>query len=124
MTAWTSYELTKIWTADEPQIASLRRDDTLRNPVTVWVVRLGDDINVRSVNGRGSSWFRGAQTRHQAQIRASGVEKDVDLVETDDVNDQVDAAYRTKYGRYAAYIIDAITSPETRAATLKLVPRS
>jgi hypothetical protein len=60
MTAWTSYELTKIWTADEPQIASLRRDDTLRNPVTVWVVRLGDDINVRSVNGRGSSWFRGA----------------------------------------------------------------
>ena len=124
MTAWTSNELTKIWTADEPQIASLRRDDTLRNPVTVWVVPLGDDINVRSVNGRGSSWFRGAQTRHQARIWAGGVEKDVDLVETDDVNDQVDAAYRTKYGRYAAYIIDAITSPETRAATLKLVPRS
>ncbi|HZD15377.1 MAG TPA: hypothetical protein VE196_09705 [Pseudonocardiaceae bacterium] len=29
----------------------------------------------------------------------------------DEVNDQVDAAYPTKYRRYAAPIIDAITSP-------------
>jgi hypothetical protein len=33
------------------------------------------------------------------------------------------AAYRTKYRSYAAGIIDHITSPEARAATLKLVPR-
>lgn len=34
----------------------------------------------------------------------------------DDVNDQVDAAYRTKYRYYAANIIGAITSPEARPA--------
>jgi hypothetical protein len=95
----------------------------LRNPVTIWVVRHGDDLYVRSVNGRGSSWFRGAQVRHEGHIRAGGVDKDVVLVETDDLSDELDAEYRTKYRRYAASFVDPITSPEARAATLKLVPR-
>ena len=59
MTRWTSDELTRIEAGDELEIASLRRDGTLRNPVTIWVVRLGDDLYVRSVNGRTSAWFRG-----------------------------------------------------------------
>ena len=75
------------------------------------------------VNGRTSSWFRGAQSRRQARIQAGGVQRDVLLVETDDINDELDAAYRTKYGRYAASLIDPMTSPGARAATLKLVPR-
>jgi hypothetical protein len=123
MIAWTQDELTRIGTADELQIAPRRRDGTLRNPRTIWVVRLGDDLYVRSVNGRTSAWFRGAQVRHEAHIRAGGVDTDVLLVETDDLDDQIDAAYRTKYRRYAASIIDAINSPQARAATLKLVPQ-
>jgi hypothetical protein len=122
MTAWTNEELTRIGTAEELQIAPRRRDGTLRNPRTIWVVRHGDDLYVRSVNGRTSSWFRGAQVRHEAHIQAGSVAKDVLLVETDDMNDQIDAAYRTKYRRYAANIIDAIVSPQARAATLRLVP--
>ena len=39
MTGWTSEELTKIGNAEELQLASTRRDDTLRNPVTMWVGR-------------------------------------------------------------------------------------
>ena len=35
----------------------------------------GDDVYVRSVNGRGSSWFRAAQDRHAARIRAGGVRR-------------------------------------------------
>jgi hypothetical protein len=124
MAAWTSDELRRIEAADELRISSIRPDDTLRSPVTIWVVRHGDDLYVRSVNGRGSAWFRGIQDRQQAQIEASGVVKDVQLVETKDLNDEIDAAYRSKYQRYAASTIDRITSPEARAATLKLVPRS
>ncbi len=124
MTTWTSDELARIEAADELELAALRRDGTLRNPVTIWVVRHGRDLYVRSVNGRTSSWFRGAQDRHEGHIRAGGVEKDVLLVEMDDINDEIDAAYRTKYHRYAASIIDAIVSAEARAATLRLVPRS
>lgn len=52
MTTWTNDELTKIGAAEELEIASRRRDGTLRNPVTIWVVRHGDDLYVRSVNGR------------------------------------------------------------------------
>jgi hypothetical protein len=36
MTAWTKDELTRIGTAQELEIASLRRDGTLRTPVTIW----------------------------------------------------------------------------------------
>jgi hypothetical protein len=125
MTTWTSDELTKIGTAEELQITSLRRDGTLRNPVTIWVVRHGDDLYVRSVNGRTGAWFRGTQVRHEGHIQAGGVDKDVTFVDADpDINDQIDAAYRTKYRRYAASIIGSIVSPEARSATIKLVPRS
>src|SRR2546421_11078221 len=121
MSAWTSDELDRIGEAEELEIASLRCDGTFRKPVTIWVVRHGDDLYVRSVNGRTSSWFRGAQARHEAHIEAGGVDKDVLLVETDDLNDELDAAYRAKYHRYTASIVGSIVSPNARAATLKLV---
>ncbi len=125
MTAWTSDELNRIEKAEELQIASLRRDGTLRNPVTIWVVRLGDDLYVRSVNGRTSAWFRGTQVGREGHIQAGGVDKDVIFVEEADpeINAQIDAAYRTKYRRYAASIISHIVSPGARSATIKLVPR-
>ncbi len=124
MPAWTSAELDKIGTAEELQIASLRRDGTLRNAVTIWVVRLGDDLYVRSVNGRTGVWFRGTQVRHEGRIRAGGVQKDVTFVDADPaLNDQIDAAFRTKYRRYSAGIVGSILTSAARAATLKLVPR-
>jgi hypothetical protein len=124
MTTWTSEELDKIGKAEELKIASLRSDGTLRNPVIIWVVRLGDDLYVRSVNGRNSAWFRGVQTRYEGHIRAGGVDKDVTFVEESDsnINDQIDAAYATKYRRYAS-ITNSMVTPAVRAATIKLVPR-
>jgi hypothetical protein len=124
MTGWTSDELNKIGNAEELQIASLRADGTLRKPVIIWVVRLGDDLYVRSVKGHTSAWFRGTQVRDEGHIRAGGVDKDVTFEEADPMlNDQIDTAYRTKYRRYAASIISTIVSPEALSATIKLVPR-
>jgi hypothetical protein len=124
MTVWTNDELNKIGKAEELQIASLRGDGTLRKLMTIWVVHLGNDLYVRSVNGRTSDWFRGVQTRHEGRIHAGGVEKDVIFVEEPDtnINDQIDAAYAVKYHRYAS-IIPSINSTAARAATIKLVPR-
>jgi hypothetical protein len=125
MTVWVSEELNKIGAAEELEIASLRDDGTLRNPVTIWVVRHGDDLYIRSVNGRTSSWFRGTQVRHEGRIWAGGVEKDVTFVDAENaINDEIDAAYRAKYRRYAASIVNTTLTPQARAATLKLVPRS
>jgi hypothetical protein len=89
----------------------------------MWVVRSGDDLYVRSVNGRGSSWFRGAQARHEARVHAGGVAKDVSLVETDEVEADVDAAYGLKYGHRYPTIVPSIVAAAARAATLRLVPR-
>jgi hypothetical protein len=123
MAVWTRDELDKIGAAEELELASVRRDGTLRNPVTMWVVRGGDSLYVRSVNGRDSSWFRGAQARHEGHIHAGGVDRDVTLVETGDANDEVDAGYHAKYGRRYPSIVPTIVAPEARAAMLKLVPR-
>jgi hypothetical protein len=124
MTAKTD-ELTKIGSAEEVQIASLQRDGTLRKPVTVWVVPYNGSLYVRSVNGRDAAWFRGTQERHDGRIRAGGVEKDVTFENADDdVDDEIDAAYRVKYRRYAGRILDSVLTLQARSTTLKLVPRS
>jgi len=125
MTPWTSDQLDKVERAEELQIASIRRDGTLRKPVTIWVVRHGDDLYVRSVRGRPAHWFRGTQERHEGRIRAGGVQQDVTFVDADhDIGDEVDAAYRAKYRRYAGSILNSVLTPEARSTTIKLVPRS
>lgn len=125
MARWTSGELGDIAGTDELRIASRHRDGTLNRPRIIWVVRLGDDLYVRSVNGRDSAWFRGTQVRHEGHIQAGSVSKDVTFTAPgDDLGDQIDAVYRAKYRRYAASTVGHITSPQARAATIRLVPGS
>jgi len=51
------------------------------------------------------------------------VEKDVTFDDADPaVEDEIDAAYRTKYHGYAANIVDPMLAEQARATTLKLVP--
>ena len=125
MTAWTTVELPKVAGAEELQIASVRADGTLRKPVTIWVVRDGENLYVRSVKGPTAAWFRGTQERHEGRIRAGGVEKDVTFVAAaHEIDDEVDAAYRAKYRRYAGSILNSVLTPQARSTTIKLVPRS
>ena len=125
MTQWTSDQLEKVGKAEEVQIASVGRDGTLRKPVTVWAVRHGDDVYLRSVAGRSGRWFRGTQERHEGRIRARGVQQDVTFVDAGhDIDDEIDAAYRAKYRRYAGSILNSVLTSQAVAATLKLVPRT
>jgi hypothetical protein len=94
-------------------------------PVTVWVVRHGDDLYVRSVAGPSGHWFRGTRDRQEGWIRAGGVQQDVTFVDADhDIDGEVDGAYRAKYRRYAGRILNSVLTPQARSATLKLVPRA
>jgi hypothetical protein len=122
--AWTHEELDRIGAAEELQIAPARSDGTLRKPVTIWVVRQGNDLYVRSYRGPGAAWYRDSQIRHEGRIEAGGLQKAITFVEIGhDHDDEIDAAYREKYGRYAG-LVDQMVSPETQATTIKLVPRS
>jgi len=125
MTQWTSDQLDKVGRAEEVQIASVGSNGKLRKPVTVWVVRHGEHLYVRSVRGRSGHWFRGAQERHEGRIRAGRVQQDVTFVDADHgIDDEIDAAYRAKYRRYAGSILNSVLTPQARSTTIKLVPRS
>ena len=123
MADWTTDELDKIDAADELEIAARQPDGTLRPYVTIWVVRVGDDLYVRSYHGREGAWFRSVLRRPEGHIRAGGVERDVTFAESGDVGRvAIDQAYQAKYAsRYARKFIDPMVSPGVAAATLRLI---
>lgn len=126
MTLWTNEELAKIGSAEELNLASLQANGVPGRPTTIWVVWVGENLYVRPVNGRKGAWFRGTQIRHEGSIEAGGIRKEVTFVDVDPadaIHDEIDAAYREKYARYAQYVPPVLT-PKARAATLKLLPRS
>jgi hypothetical protein len=125
MTSWTRHDLERIGTAEELQLASFKKDGTLRKPVTIWAVRVGDDLYVRAYLGREGAWFRQAQLLHEGRIVTGGLTKDVTFVDASSdeaLNNEIDAAYQSKYRRYSATYVDPMIAPLARATTLKLVP--
>jgi hypothetical protein len=125
MTAWTSDELNKIGTAEELEITPTREDGSLRKPTTIWVVRVADDLYVRSWRGHSGAWFGAAKANQEGRIQAGGVEKNVSFEDGSDIelNNQVDDAYHAKYDRYPQYVRQMV-APEQRSTTIRLVPKA
>jgi hypothetical protein len=124
-TTWTSEELSRVGEAEELQIASTRKDGTLRPYVTIWVVRVGNDIYVRSAYGADNPWFVRAKASGIGRIRAGEVEKDVVFTDaTASAFEDIDAAYHVKYDRFGAGIVGTVVGPRAVDTTLKLEPRT
>ncbi|MBD5784726.1 DUF2255 family protein [Cellulosimicrobium terreum] len=124
MATWTTDELDRVGTADELQVSSLRDDGSLRPFVTIWVVRAGDDLYVRSAYGPENGWFRRALASGRGAVRAGGVEKDVTFEQVGpEVFDAVDAAYHAKYDRFGPQIVDTVTGSGKELVTIRLEPR-
>jgi hypothetical protein len=123
VTSWTSDELDRIGSADELRITSVRADGALRPYVPIWVVRVGDDLYVRSYRGADGGWFRHLRERDRGRIQAGGVEREVAVAAAaDEVDDAVDEAYRGKYGRYGSRLVDPMIAAPARGTTLRLAP--
>ena len=124
-TTWTDADLARFGDAEEVRIAGIAPATArLRKPVIVWVVRVGDELYTRSVNGPDAAWFRGIQVRDRGQLSADGKEIDVDCRWTKPSRRrQAKSTPPTSAstGRYAGPV-RSITSPTARSTTLKLVP--
>ena len=116
---WTPEELAQIETADELEIAVARADGTLRRRRPIWVVRAGDQVFVRTWYRRDTGWFGQVLDSRRARVRVPGVEADVSVEDVGEaMRAHVDAAYRTKYGRYGS--VDQMVSDAAAATTLRL----
>ena len=128
--AWTPEQLAAIDGTGEVEVLTRRGDGTLRPARTVWIVRDGDALYVRSVNGAAAAWYRGVQTRHQGHLTAGRITRDVTFTEAgahpgsgagQALDDALDEAYRAKYGRSSSAVA-RITAGAARATTLRVDP--
>jgi hypothetical protein len=125
MANWTHDELNRVGDAEELQLASRRNDGTLRPYVTMWVVRAGNELYVRSAYGPDNPWYRRAKASGTGRIHAGGVEREVTFAEaTSDAHPGIDAAYHAKYDRYGPAIVGSVVGDKAAAVTVRLVPNS
>jgi hypothetical protein len=125
VTTWTDDELRRVGEAQELQLASRRGDGTLRPYVTMWVVRDGDELYVRSAYGSDNPWYRRAKASGTGRIRAGGVERDVSFGAAEpDAHPDIDAAYHAKYDRYGPAIVGSVVGDKAVPVTIRLVPAS
>ena len=67
---WPQDELGQIGAAEEIGLASRRPDGSLRPYVTMWVVRAGLGLYVRSAYGPDNPWYRRAVASGTGRLRA------------------------------------------------------
>jgi hypothetical protein len=121
---WTTDELDRVERAEELRITTARPDGSLRPEVPIWVVRVGDELIVRSHHGPDGAWYRHASHSPRGRIRAGELERDVAFAPAETASTgAVDRAYRVKYGRYAGSYLEPMLTDRASAATLWLLPR-
>jgi hypothetical protein len=123
---WTEEEIRRIGGATELQVASERPDGSLRPYVTIWGVRSGQNLYIRSAHGPENGWFRRAVAAGTGRIRAGGTERAVyfaQLDSSDPAQHDIDAAYHAKYDSYGPKIVGSVVGPAATIVTLRVSPR-
>ena len=119
---WSPDELDRIGASEELKITPVHGGERHGQTVPIWVVRVDDDLYVRSWRGSDGAWYRAVRESCAAHISAGGVEQDVELLDAAGRSDDAaDVAYRQKYRRYPTYV-EPMLGPQARATTLRLLP--
>ena len=122
VSGWTGEELQRIGGAQELRLASRRRDASLGPLTTMWVVRSGNDLYVRSAGGPDRPWYRHAVASRAGRIQAGDVDAEVEFAAAaPGANLAIDAEYHAKYDRYGPSIVGHVTGPATHAVTIRLI---
>ncbi|MEV4344494.1 DUF2255 family protein [Actinoplanes sp. NPDC049596] len=118
--AWDAAELAALDNTPLIRVAGARPDGTLRSFVLIGHVRIGDDEIIRSLNGTGGSWYRGATRTGQGAIEVDGRRIEVAFIVDHGREDEVDHALRARYGH--GFGVRRMTKPSAREATLRVAP--
>lgn len=119
---WAEDELCRVGDATELQLAPRGSDGSLRSYTTMWVVRVGDRLYVRSAGGPNRPWYRHAMASRSGRIRAGGIEADVAFAEADrELHGEIDASYHAKYDRWGPGPVGHVTGGTARGVTISLV---
>jgi hypothetical protein len=105
---WRACELSTIDGSGEVDIATRRRDGTLRAARIVWIVRHGNAVYVPSVNGTTAASYRGVQTCREGELSAGRRRLQRGM------GNALDVSYRGKCGRSSSAV--------ARATTLRVDP--
>jgi hypothetical protein len=121
---WTEEDLDRMRKNDDLHVAPFREDGVTYGTATwIWSVVVGDALFVRAYNGQDSRWYQAALRQKAGRIVAAGMTTEVSFDPVvGSMNDQIDAAYRTKYAD-SPYLASMI-GKRARAATMKIVPQS
>ena len=126
MTKWEINELEKIGKAEEITLFPLKRDGKFFSSVIIWIVRVDDDLYVRSYKGNKGSWYQHVQLIHKGHVSAGGITKDVNFIginiEDKTLHDKIDQEYRVKYQKYGKAYVDPMISSQAQATTIRLEP--
>ncbi|GLY95147.1 DUF2255 family protein [Actinoplanes sp. NBRC 103695] len=114
---WPAEQLRALDEADELEIAG-------RRWTPIWVVRVEDQVFVRTWHRRDTGWFGHVLREGRATVRVPGVEAAVTVEDVGvgpaGLRDSVDAAYRAKYGRYGEGTVARMVSDTAAGTTLRL----
>lgn len=125
--AWSNADLDRIGNADEVQVSSTRPDGTDRPFVTIWGVRVGDELYVRSAYGVDNPWYRRALRSGTGRVRAGEIDRAVAFTHVDPtdagIQSAVDAAYHAKYDQYGPRIVCTVVGGTAHQSTLRIDPR-
>jgi len=120
-TQWSNEQLDALGRAGEIDIAPRREDGALCRSTTIWLVRVGDELFIRSYRGPDGGWYRDATGTGRGRVGVGAIAYDVVFEPASDVDQAaVDNAYRAKYGR-SSYV-DAMVTNDAAATTLRLAP--
>jgi hypothetical protein len=124
MNGWSERDLSLIGEADEIIVAPDGGDRSPGPAVPIWVVRVGDELYVRSYRGASGGWHRRARSSRNGRIRSGGEEFRVRFSEVaaPELRTKIDEAYRVKYGRYGSRYVTPMTSDSVAETTLQLEP--
>src|SRR5262245_45864568 len=99
-----------------------QRPDGSTGSTPVWVVQVGEDIYVRSMNGQSGGWYRRLRALPVGEVRDNGHVHPVHAQPVADpaTVDAVTRAYESKYGE--SPYVQPLLGRDAAEATLRLDP--